>query len=189
MGNDHLAFAGPVTQQVGFKLSVRQLHSLNVGIDKEGWREGFFLTIIIIINNFFWVVHGRLNKTFVCVDLDHFFTAWAGDKPASMSLALDDIVFCITLGTSSVFGALIFFTMIVKTVDAVKSTMAIWADQSGTDITIVVGTGFSIAGLASSSFARVILGIVHIKSFFTETAPIRTVYKGCKRGATIVVGV
>ena len=79
--------------------------------------------------------------------------------------------------------------MIVKTVDAVKSTMAIWADQSGTDITIVVGTGFSIAGLASSPFARVILGIVHIKSFFTETAPIRTVYKGCKRGATIVVGV
>ena len=99
------------------------------------------------------------------------------------------IVFCITLGTSSVFGALTFFTMIVKTVVAVKSTMAIWTDQSGTDIMIVVGTGFSIAGLASSSFARVILGIVHIKSFFKKRAPIRMVYKGWKQGATIVVGV
>ena len=66
-----------------------------------------------------------------------------------MALALDNIIFGMALETSSVIGALIFFTMILKTVIAIKATMTKIAKDGRVRIgAVVVWTILSVTRVA-----------------------------------------
>ena len=66
-----------------------------------------------------------------------------------MALALDNIIFGMALETSSVIGALIFFTMILKTVIAIKATMTKIAKDGWVTIgAVVVWTILSVTRVA-----------------------------------------
>ena len=107
-----------------------------------------------------------------------------------MLLALYNIILGMTLETCSVIGALIFFTMIVKTIIAIKATMTkIAKDVRVTIGAVVVWTILSVTRVTGTAFTRVMLCIFDVIALLAQCAPITSVHESGKRGTSIVMGV
>ena len=85
-----------------------------------------------------------------------------------MLLALYYTVFSMTLEASSVIGTLIFFTMKVKTIIAIKATIAKIAKNRRVTIgAVVVWTVLSVTRVTGTAFTGVMFRIVMIKALIT----------------------